>query len=171
MLNAGINYEELYCMSHNKEQPCRKKDSVSNSGHSPRQFILLCWLAPEEFTVQSTGVRLSQNLGWRAASFKTEKKKEGTRCSVRVEAEDIPAGPCKRSPWGMLEGRWGGSKGWPLGGTTVGSDQGYVDESPHSTEEPSEAGNHKCVDRISPLLPLLPPPATILNWLQIPGAI
>ena len=53
----------------------------------------------------------------------------------------------------------------------MGSDQGYVDESPHSTEEPSEAGNHKCVDRILPLLLLLPPPATILNRLQIPGAI
>ena len=53
----------------------------------------------------------------------------------------------------------------------MGSDQGYVNESPHSTEEPSEAGNHKCVDRILPLLPLFPPPATILKGLQIPGTI
>lgn len=51
------------------------------------------------------------------------------------------------------------------------SDQGYVNESPHSTEEPSEAANHKCVGRILPLLPLLPPPATILKGLQIPGTI
>ena len=46
----------------------------------------------------------------------------------------------------------------------MGSDQGYVNESPHSTEEPSEAGNHKCVDRILPLLPL--PQAR--KWSQVP---
>lgn len=69
-----------------------------------------------------------------------------------------------------IEG-WGWQRSLISGRTTVGSDQGYVNESPHSTEEPSEAANHKMCRQNSPLPSSSPSPATILKGLQIPGTI
>ena len=52
----------------------------------------------------------------------------------------------------------GAGKAWSLRGITEGPDQGCVKEPSLSSEEPGEAGDHKCVERISSPLASSPSP-------------
>lgn len=159
MLNAEVNYEEMYRMSHNKEWSYRKKDSVSKSWH----FSMPVSPVPlnGSWGIHGTEQRWQAEPGpWEEGSFIQDREENGREeVMVGAEVEEIPARPHRLSPRGMLGVDFEGArKAWSLRGITEGPDQGWVKEPPLSSEEPGDAGNHKCVERISsPLASSLSP--------------